>query len=287
MIVIYANGYSAKSAQCIQKQFKSFTIVPKSFCDQNAKICAAIRSDDYDTKDSAGVVFDGLAKESADKMLISIGCSSCGDAWAGCGWNSPEIKAAYDQMLSTFKFINAQTAVSKTEIITYQPHRDGVTQYKTINGDCSGGSTAANRADAYRCITSSEISDPCFVLPNEKLLICGVDIVTGNGGFLLQPAKTLPKGELWKNNIQGWAMRLQLISGEICSFMGGATGVNAKNERLNYQCGDAKNLSMVIYGDLVADDVWTANVSDIERNAAGKGWNVVSTRTVGIAKLWQ
>ena len=196
-------------------------------------------------------------------------------------------QAVYDQMLSTFKFIDAQTTVAKTEIITYQPHRDGVTQYKTIDGDCSVGSEAANRADAYRCTASNAISDPCFALPNEKLLICGVDIVTGNGGFLLQPAKALPKGELWKNNIQGWAMRIQLISGEICSFIGGATAVNSKNERLNYQCGDSKNLSTAIYGNLVAGDVWTADVSNIERDKSGKGWNVVSTRTVGIAKLWQ
>jgi len=196
-------------------------------------------------------------------------------------------KGIYYQMLTTFKFINSQTVTAKTEIITYQPHRDGVTQYKTISGDCSVGSEAANRADAYRCITSSEISDPCFVLPNEILLICGVDIATGSGGFLLQPSKALPTGELWKNNIQGWAMRLQLVSGEICSFVGGATAVNSKNERMNYQCGDSKNLSTAIYGDLVAGDVWTANVSDIERDKAGKGWNVVSTKTANIAKVWR
>jgi hypothetical protein len=197
------------------------------------------------------------------------------------------LSQADKSIISTFKFIDAQTTVAKTEIVTYQPHRDGVTQYKTISGDCLVGSEAANRTDAYRCITSNEISDPCFVLPNEKLLICGVDIVTANGGFLLQPAKALPKGELWKNNIQGWAMRLQLISGEICSFMGGATAGNAKNERLNYQCGDNKNLSMAIYGDLTEGDVWTANVSNIEYDAAGKVWNVLSAKTVDIAKLWR
>jgi hypothetical protein len=56
---------------------------------------------------------------------------------------------------------------------------------------------------------------------------------------------------------------------------------------MNYQCGDSKNLSTAIYGDLVAGDVWTANVSDIERDKAGKGWNVVSTKTANIAKVWR
>ncbi len=201
--------------------------------------------------------------------------------------NEPEIKIL-NQIISTFKFIDVQTAVTKTEIITYQPHRDGVTQYKTtIDGDCYEGSNMANRVDAYRCITGNEISDPCFVLPNEKLLICGVDIVTGNGGFLLQPAKALPKGELWKNNIQGWAIQLQLISGEICSFMGGATVSNSKNERLNYQCGDSKNPSMAIYGDLTEGDVWKANVSNVEYDATKKEWNVISTKAVDIAKVWR
>lgn len=180
-----------------------------------------------------------------------------------------------------------QTAVATpTEIVIYQPHRDGATQYKTVAGDCWGGSEVANRTDAYRCISGNQISDPCFVLPDERLLICGVDIATGTGGFLLQPEKELPEGKLWPNNIQGWAIQFQLGSGEICGFVGGATGVNAQNQRLNYDCGSS-DLSTVVYGDLVVGTVWKANVSKIKPDASANGWKTISTKTVDIAKVWQ
>jgi hypothetical protein len=170
----------------------------------------------------------------------------------------------------------------KTEVIIYQPHRDGAAQYQTISGDCWIGSEKANRTDAYRCMSGNEISDPCFVLPNEKLLICGVDITTGKGGFLLQPMKELPAGALWPNNIPGWAMQVQLASGETCSVAGGAT-VDIKGNRLNYQCGGG----LVIYGDLTVSDVWKASVANLELDATTKEWRTISTKIVDIAKVWQ
>ncbi|MFA5742814.1 MAG: hypothetical protein WCX77_02480 [Candidatus Paceibacterota bacterium] len=87
--------------------------------------------------------------------------------------------------------------------------------------------------------------------------------------------------------LEGQVEKLQLADGTTCVFMGGATGGNAKNERLNYQCGDSKNLSMAIYGDLTEGDVWKANVSNIEYDAAKKVWNVVSIKSVDIAKIWR
>jgi hypothetical protein len=176
----------------------------------------------------------------------------------------------------------APANTTKTEIITYQPHRDSATQYQTVSGDCWEGSVAANRVDAYRCMSGNEISDPCFVLPNEKLLICGVDITTGKGGFLLQPTKELPAGALWQNNIPGWAMQVQLTSGEVCSVAGGAT-LDIKGNRLNYQCGGG----LVIYGDLIVSDVWKASVANLELDAATKEWRTISTKVVDIAKVWQ
>jgi len=88
-------------------------------------------------------------------------------------------------------------------------------------------------------------------------------------------------------DLEGQAEKVQLADGTTCVFMGGATGVNSKNERMNYQCGDSKNLSMVIYGDLTEGDVWKANISNIERDAAEKIWNVLSVKTVDIAKVWR
>lgn len=202
--------------------------------------------------------------------------------------NAANLKT-FDQMLSTFKIIAPQAGAAKTEVITYQPHRDSATQYKTIGGDCWENSPMVNRVDAYRCNSENQISDPCFVLPNEKLLICGVDIATGKGGFLLQPTKEPPTGALWSNNIPGWAMQVQLASGEICSFTGGAT-LDIKGGRLNYLCGNKAStvsMSTVIYGDLTVGNVWKANVANLELDATTKEWRTISTKVVDIAKVWQ
>ncbi|MFA6376267.1 MAG: hypothetical protein WCX69_02590 [Candidatus Paceibacterota bacterium] len=90
-----------------------------------------------------------------------------------------------------------------------------------------------------------------------------------------------------EKDLRGQAEKVQLADGTVCVFINGATAGNTKGERLNYQCGDNKNLSMVIYGDLTEGDVWKANISNIERDAAGKTWNVLSVKTVDIAKVWR
>ena len=87
-------------------------------------------------------------------------------------------------------------------------------------------------------------------------------------------------------DLEGQAEKVQLADGMVCFFMGGATGVNAKNERMNYNCGNVK-LSIVIYGDLMEGDVWKANVSDVEYDAAKKIWKIFSVKTVDIAKIWR
>jgi hypothetical protein len=106
----------------------------------------------------------------------------------------------------------------------------------------------------------------------------------------IEPQAVVAKTEILARvgkDLRGQAEKVQLADGTMCVFVNGATTGNAKNERLNYQCGDNKNLSMAIYGDLVVGDVWTANVSNIEYDAAKKEWNVLSTKTVDIAKVWR
>jgi len=90
-----------------------------------------------------------------------------------------------------------------------------------------------------------------------------------------------------QKDLRGQAEKVQLADGTMCVFVSGATTGNAKGERMNYQCGDVKNLSMAIYGDLTEGDIWTANVSNIEYDVAKKAWNVLSVKTVDIAKLWR
>src|SRR5271166_4856225 len=90
-----------------------------------------------------------------------------------------------------------------TRVIDYHPTHMKVAS--TASGSCWTGSIAANRPDAYRCMTGNEISDPCFVR-DAKSVACP-DIPTADSGLIIKLTKPLPD-----NRVSGaatpWAMSL-------------------------------------------------------------------------------
>lgn len=188
--------------------------------------------------------------------------------------------------------------VVKTEVITYQPHRDSSTQYETRDGQCWDFSIWAHGADAYSCITDANYTgeyvgngfDPCFILPNEKLLLCDVDITTGKGGFLLQPTKDLPSVVNLNNDIHSSPMIIQLADGLGCVPFRG-TGMQMydanKNEIVsNWNCGgNTKDLSNeTIISFTTTGDVWVANV--VKYSEEKDSYIAKSFKRVDIAKVW-
>ncbi|HEY6356934.1 MAG TPA: hypothetical protein VIX35_01740 [Vicinamibacterales bacterium] len=88
-----------------------------------------------------------------------------------------------------------------TQVIDYHPTH--MTVVKTVSGSCWEGSIAANRSDAFRCMTGNEISDPCFV--RSATSVACPDIPTADSGLLIKLTTPLPQ-----NHVSGaetpWAM---------------------------------------------------------------------------------
>jgi hypothetical protein len=93
---------------------------------------------------------------------------------------------------------------SHTNVIDYHPTH--MTVVKTVSGSCWEGSIAANRSDAFRCMSGNAISDPCFVR-DAKSVACP-DIPTADSGLVIKLNTPLPE-----NHVSGaetpWAMSLQ------------------------------------------------------------------------------
>jgi len=87
--------------------------------------------------------------------------------------------------------------------------------------------------------------------------------------------------------LMGQAEKVQLADGTMCFFIRGATFV-INGERANYDCSNNEELDTGrwIYGDLITDDIWKANVAIVKLDAT-KGWIMQSTKLVDIAKVWR
>lgn len=90
-----------------------------------------------------------------------------------------------------------------TQVIEYHPTHMAVV--KTVSGSCWEGSIAANRSDAFRCMTGNTISDPCFV--RDATSVACPDIPTADSGLVIKLTTPLPQ-----NHVSGaetpWAMSL-------------------------------------------------------------------------------
>jgi hypothetical protein len=158
-----------------------------------------------------------------------------------------------------------------TEVIKYIP-TDIPSEIK--EGYCWVNSISVPRKGAWRCMTDSSISDPCFVINGSENLVCDSNPITGDKGFLLKLTKPLPEDTATDNYGQGWGWLIQLEDGTACGFITGATGV-INNKRINYGCSD----DSYIIGDLDVGTIWKAEKVD---NLQTK-----STEMVSIKKVWQ
>lgn len=103
-------------------------------------------------------------------------------------------------------------------------------------GSCFSGSNAASRNDAWRCTVGNFIYDPCFSSPRAP----GVVLCPGEElrfAIKVNLTKGLPRRYANSRppalDEQPW--NLQLLDGEHCIFLTGATSV-LQGRRLNYAC---------------------------------------------------
>jgi len=178
----------------------------------------------------------------------------------------------FDQMLSTFKFVN--TDVISTEVIKYTPELPS----EIKQGSCWINSLSAQRKDAWRCIVNNMISDPCFTVSGSNDLVCDPNPINNDKGFLLKLTQPLPEAGTIDNFGKGWGWLIELEDGNSCSFVTGATGV-IDGKRANYICSD----DSWVLGDLQTGIIWKAEKAEIDFDSL----QAKSIKLVPIRKVWQ
>lgn len=124
-----------------------------------------------------------------------------------------------------------------TKVVMYAPFgssglHPGYTVSSKMHGACWTGSIASQRPDAWRCMVSNSIYDPCFSNAGLSSVACPPDAFSKRVVLIILD-KPLPVKERNKGGSSPWA--LWLSNGARCYMATGATGAVA-GMRLNYDC---------------------------------------------------
>lgn len=130
---------------------------------------------------------------------------------------------------------------------------------KSVSGYCWTGSIAADRSDAWRCLSGHWIYDPCFSSPAApRIVLCPNMHLTSDVKIRLTrplPGAQKDRGTASIHSIP-WLIELdvpssQVAGGVFCEFSTGASSVakTALNDvRLNYYCSGGSYSTMGLWG---------------------------------------
>ncbi len=152
----------------------------------------------------------------------------------------------------------------RTLASVYRPMRaNGSTSLRTRarSGYCWTGSDAAQRRDAWRCRTGSEILDPCFsASPTARSVICPAG-PWSRSALRLELTRALPHGLADKGRPslkeQPWA--IELSDGRRALFASGASS-ELEGRRLDYFFGPGNDEGLWGYPDRTGQ-LWTILVA--------------------------
>jgi hypothetical protein len=135
--------------------------------------------------------------------------------------------------------LSAQLALGAqaTKVVMYAPFgssglHPGYTVTSKVHGECWTGSIASQRPDAWRCMVSNSIYDPCFSNAALSSVACPSDAFSKNV-VLIALDKPIPVHDRNTGKPSPWALLLN--NGARCYMATGATGEVA-GMRLNYEC---------------------------------------------------
>ena len=165
---------------------------------------------------------------------------------------------------------NTQSNLLPTQVIVYVPEAPA-SSTRIVNGSCWTNSIAAPfRVDAWRCSAGNAISDPCFQIPGNKNLLCGMDPsapVATTSTFILELTKPLPAPKAFQGPIPpNWAWLVQLTDGTPCSPFTGTLPIAQGGISANYGCAPQApgGEGLLIFGDLnTSSSVWMADVGTL------------------------
>jgi hypothetical protein len=152
------------------------------------------------------------------------------------------VRTALAALLALVLVAPAGATSQTTRVTVYRPFAlgkpaPGFTIAKTVRGSCFSGSSADQRADAWRCFIGNSINDPCFSAVGRGYVLCPADGTPfGTRLIRIELTKPLPRG-LADHGAPGqgnpWAVRL--AGGKVCTFLTGATFAY-HGQRVNYGC---------------------------------------------------
>lgn len=179
----------------------------------------------------------------------------------------------------------SQPGENATAIIRYTPPTNLPDRGR--EGYCWTNSIAApDRPDAWRCMEGNAIHDPCFALSGEKAVVCGVNPASGEGGFKLSLTKALPEPVQNAPSGQPWPWLVELDDGTVCMRFTG-TAPFLDGEAGHYGCSSKiPEEQILLMGDFnTRKPLWTARKAILVKS--GSQWNIKSTESVPIKRIWK
>jgi hypothetical protein len=134
-------------------------------------------------------------------------------------------------------------------------------------GDCWIGSLEA--AGAYRCAARSRLHDPCYASPMDNDAVVCTTAPWAKTVVRIKLTEPLPEPATSRDVPRAWA--IELVSGNRCSWMGGAT-LAVRGFRLNYACGRNRYL---FGAPRTGSRFWKIRLS---RGVSGKRMRLVSIK---------
>lgn len=106
---------------------------------------------------------------------------------------------------------------------------------KTIRGHCWSASLAADRNDAWRCMSGNDIFDPCFSSHKARAIVLCPEAPWVKIGIRMKLTKSLPKTHAGAPSTSGLPWGIKTTGGIKCSMATGATAA-VHGIRANYYC---------------------------------------------------
>lgn len=169
--------------------------------------------------------------------------------------------------------------VTRTQVVFFTPSGVSSTSAAEQKGDCWINSLATPRANAWRCMVSNTIYDPCFSnSQTSSYVLCGTNPAEGNtSGIKVVLSQSLPQPAVAPAEItQAWELRLS--NGAVCSFETGATFL-VNGQRANYSCSDG----LFVIGMPTVGPVWFVDVS---KNANPPQNTPLAITSVAVTTAW-
>jgi hypothetical protein len=178
-----------------------------------------------------------------------------------------------------------------TKVIFFKPSEvlPQSKEYPQKSGNCWVSSIAEPfREDAFRCTVDNAIYDPCFQTSQDGFVFCQPNPLAPEA-FLIKLTKPLPLPDAPQNKQSNWAWFVKLADGTYCSPFTGTRpffGAGPDAKVAYYGCNSTrKTEQIVLMGDLLAGNVWTANKAVLIQQ--GQNWVIKSSEKVEADTIWQ